>query len=246
MEEENKPDNSSVEPTSEVIEQAAQNENGLDSSNSIDKLKSKLENGTKEAENGHEITTNGNHTNGDSTPTQTETTKEEEEEEKEDVQEAKLDQKELKTSISNEFTYTSLGRPDLDEMQSDDPLGSPTLATNLTINEVVDTNDHNIDIKIVDNAAKLESLNLSNDNDADLDKSDADSLKKLPFDTIIERVKLNRVTNKEVCNYVLNLLVGGEFDLEKNFVIQNIKSILHMIQVIKCAQPSLKVNFRLD
>jgi hypothetical protein len=66
--------------------------------------------------------------------------------------------------------------------------------------------------------------------------------KVVEIDQFIGLVKLNKVTNKEACNYMLNLLVSGEFDLEKNFIIQNVKSILNMIQVIKCAHPSLKVN----
>ena len=85
---------------------------------------------------------------------------------------------------------------------------------------------------------------LSNDTTSNQQASHSeseDSLKKMPFDSIIENVKLNRIANKEVCNYILNLLVNGEFDLEKNFVIQNMKSIMLMIQVIKCARPSLKV-----
>ena len=63
------------------------------------------------------------------------------------------------------------------------------------------------------------------------------------IDAFLDKVKMDEVNNKDVCNYMLNLLVGGEFDLEKNFIIQNVKSILHLIQVIKCAkQASLKVN----
>ena len=72
--------------------------------------------------------------------------------------------------------------------------------------------------------------------------STSSSIKNLSFDSIIEKVKLNQLANKDVCNYILNLLVDGEFDLEKNFVIKNINSILNMIQVIKCANTSLKAE----
>ena len=64
----------------------------------------------------------------------------------------------------------------------------------------------------------------------------------MDIDEFIEEVKQNRVSNKDACNYMLNLLVSGEFDLENNFIIQNVNNILNLIQVIKCAQPSLKVG----
>lgn len=68
----------------------------------------------------------------------------------------------------------------------------------------------------------------------------------LTFDELIDRLREDSIANKDVCNYILNLLVGGEFDLEKNFVIQNVTSILKMIQVIKCANASLKVLLHLN
>lgn len=74
------------------------------------------------------------------------------------------------------------------------------------------------------------------------DEYDDDATRNLTFDQVIDKLRENRISNKDICNYILNLLVGGEFDLEKNFVIQNVTSILKMIQVIKCANPSLKVN----
>jgi hypothetical protein len=38
---------------------------------------------------------------------------------------------------------------------------------------------------------------------------------------IIDKIKTCQMTNKEIINYVLNMLVDGEFDMEKNFVIRN-------------------------
>lgn len=67
--------------------------------------------------------------------------------------------------------------------------------------------------------------------------------KDMEIDSFLDKVKMGELNNKDVCNYMLNLLVGGEFDLEKNFIIQNVKSILNLVQVIKCAkQPSLKAE----
>jgi hypothetical protein len=66
---------------------------------------------------------------------------------------------------------------------------------------------------------------------------------KRSLDSILEKLKQNQLSNQEVTNYVLNLLVGGEFDLEKNFIIKHINNILYMIQVIKCApESSLKAE----
>ena len=137
----------------------------------------------------------------------------------------------MKSSNSNEFTYTSLGssRPDdLDDVNvNEDQMPSEEKKKEIHI-EAIDL-----------------SLNKGKDDPGTVSDQSDDSIKKLPFDEIIDRVKTNRIANKDICNYVLNLLVGGEFDLEKNFVIKNEKSIMHMIQVIKCAKPALKVEIEL-
>jgi hypothetical protein len=64
---------------------------------------------------------------------------------------------------------------------------------------------------------------------------------KLSVDAVLDRLRSESITNKEVCDFILNMLVNGQFDLEKNFVITNINSIMNLMQVIKVAQPSLKV-----
>jgi hypothetical protein len=151
----------------------------------------------------------------------------------------------LSHSMSNDFTYTTFGKPlDSDENQNDDTsLASPSALQfdKLIVSEINDDasklKNETLDLHSVD---IVEAKNEASSNDF---KSESeDSIKKMSFDSIIENVKLNKIANKEVCDYILNLLVNGEFDLEKKFVIQNIKSIMHMIQVIKCARPSLKVN----
>lgn len=151
----------------------------------------------------------------------------------------------LSHSMSNDFTYTTFGKPlDSDENQNDDTsLASPSALQfdKLIVSEINDDSskpkNDTLDLHSVD---IVEAKNEASSNDA---KSESeDSIKRMSFDSIIENVKLNKIANKEVCDYILNLLVNGEFDLEKKFVIQNIKSIMHMIQVIKCARPALKVN----
>jgi hypothetical protein len=156
----------------------------------------------------------------------------------------------LSQSMSNEFTYTTFGKPpDSDEHQNDDnsSLASPSgvnfdklivsesaLAEKSTLQSKNDKLDSDIEPHLLSRPSESKMDNSQSE-------SESDSIKKMPFDTIIENVKLNKIANKEVCDYILNLLVNGEFDLEKKFVIQNMKSIMHMIQVIKCARPSLKV-----
>jgi len=159
-------------------------------------------------------------------------------------------------SLSVEFTYTSLDevKSDSDEQHVDDAFVKNSQALE-TIENKQSQNPDSIDSQLNGTTENLETVSscsniveqvdLSSTNNAAFaneNGTDEEPLKKLSFDSVIERVKSNRVTNKEVCNYVLNLLVSGEFDLEKNFVIQNVKSILLMIQVIKCATPSLKVS----
>ena len=124
-------------------------------------------------------------------------------------------------SVDDEFSYTSLGAG-VDESVVDE------------------ANESKVKVKQQNGLAEVKVEEAAAAAAAAL--NEADTLKSLPFDTIIEKVKANKAKNKEVCTYVLNLLVGGEFDLEKNFVIQNVKSIMNMIQVIKCAQPQLKVE----
>ena len=148
-----------------------------------------------------------------------------------------------KDSNSIEFTYTSLDevKSDSDENKKNDLIQSESNDKIELANNKFESIDSQLNTNLEQSPPPPPSVvttTISNN-----ETNDEASLKKLSFDSVIERVKSNRVTNKEVCSYVLNLLVSGEFDLEKNFVIQNFKSILYMIQVIKCASSSLKVSF---
>lgn len=147
-----------------------------------------------------------------------------------------------KDSNSIEFTYTSLDevKSDSDENKQNDLIQSESNDKKELTNNKFESIDSQLNTNLEQSLPPPPSVvttTISNN-----ETNDEASLKKLSFDSVIERVKSNRVTNKEVCSYVLNLLVSGEFDLEKNFVIQNFKSILNMIQVIKCASSSLKVD----
>ncbi|XP_076767104.1 A kinase anchor protein rugose isoform X17 [Xylocopa sonorina] len=56
-----------------------------------------------------------------------------------------------------------------------------------------------------------------------------DSLK---FAVLIGLIEVGQVTNREVVNTVLHLLVSGEFDIELNFVIQDAQNIRHMLELV--------------
>jgi hypothetical protein len=133
-------------------------------------------------------------------------------------------------SQSIEFTYTTF-----DSVKEDYADEMP--------NKSIEQSTSNGDLKSNnDQPQPQQSQNTNQYSENNIIKSPEAEVKNVEFDQFIGLVKLNKITNKEVCNYMLNLLVSGEFDLEKNFVIQNVKSILSLIQVIKCAQPSLKVS----
>ncbi|KAL8612555.1 hypothetical protein ACOMHN_053620 [Nucella lapillus] len=55
---------------------------------------------------------------------------------------------------------------------------------------------------------------------------------ELKFGLLIGLIKVNQVSNKDVVDTVLHLLVGGEFDIENNFIIQNAGNILHMLKLL--------------
>lgn len=66
-----------------------------------------------------------------------------------------------------------------------------------------------------------------------------DSLK---FAVLIGLIEVGQVTNREVVNTVLHLLVGGEFDMELNFVIQDAQNIQHMLELLDHCPPNLQAE----
>ncbi|KAL7646103.1 UNVERIFIED_CONTAM: hypothetical protein RMT77_003004 [Armadillidium vulgare] len=67
----------------------------------------------------------------------------------------------------------------------------------------------------------------------------ADSLK---FAVLIGLIEVGQVSNKEVVNTVLQLLVGGEFDMELNFVIEDARNLHHMLELLDHCPPSLQAE----
>ncbi|XP_021348371.1 neurobeachin-like isoform X5 [Mizuhopecten yessoensis] len=55
---------------------------------------------------------------------------------------------------------------------------------------------------------------------------------ELKFGLLIGLIKVKQVTNKDVVNTVLHLLVGEEFDIESNFIIQEPQNILHTLRLL--------------
>ncbi|XP_018346009.1 PREDICTED: neurobeachin-like [Trachymyrmex septentrionalis] len=64
-----------------------------------------------------------------------------------------------------------------------------------------------------------------------------DSLK---FAVLIGLIEVGQVSNREVVDTVLHLLVGGEFDMELNFVIQDAQNIRHMLELLDHCPPNLQ------
>lgn len=169
--------------------------------------------------------------------------------------EQEVEKPKIDSQPSTEFTYFSLGsKPDeIEDAPSEDNSGEKQKVEDIKleeinlenneeesqteetkqdleqkVNEEVETKSEVVEVKKVESNAQL--------------NGDSHLTNNLQIDEMIEKIRENSVSNKDVCNYVLNLLVDGEFDLEKNFVIKNYKTILLMMQVIKCANPSLKAE----
>lgn len=133
----------------------------------------------------------------------------------------------ISQSKSSEFTYTTFGSVERTESGSDEQL-QVSNEVKVELSELVAE-----EVSGEAPAAAAETVPVVAESSGDVN---------LVIDEFITQVKLDKLSNKDVCDYMLNLLVSGEFDLEKNFIIQNVKSILHLVQVIKCAKPSLKVS----
>uniref|UniRef100_A0A673C2L9 Neurobeachin n=1 Tax=Sphaeramia orbicularis TaxID=375764 RepID=A0A673C2L9_9TELE len=53
------------------------------------------------------------------------------------------------------------------------------------------------------------------------------------FAVLIGLIQVGEVSNRDIVETVLNLLVGGEFDLETNFIIQDVESISCMVELLE-------------
>ncbi|XP_061659146.1 neurobeachin a isoform X2 [Syngnathoides biaculeatus] len=55
---------------------------------------------------------------------------------------------------------------------------------------------------------------------------------QMKFAVLVGLIQVGEVTNRDIVETVLNLLVGGEFDLEMNFIIQEAESIGCMVELL--------------
>uniref|UniRef100_A0A7N6FK84 Neurobeachin n=1 Tax=Anabas testudineus TaxID=64144 RepID=A0A7N6FK84_ANATE len=55
---------------------------------------------------------------------------------------------------------------------------------------------------------------------------------KMKFAVLVGLIQVGEVSNRDIVETVLNLLVGGEFDLETNFIIQDAESIGCMVELL--------------
>lgn len=140
-----------------------------------------------------------------------------------------------------EFTYFSLGsKPD--EAEEVDEAKPAEKAEQSQASMEKESQETKEDLEPKVDQDQDQSAEEHEESGSECDSADQLDIKKLPFDELIDKVRQNQVANKDVCNYVLNMLVDGEFDLEKNFVIKNHTTILLMMQVIKCADGHLKAE----
>ncbi|XP_071847278.1 neurobeachin-like isoform X4 [Apostichopus japonicus] len=65
---------------------------------------------------------------------------------------------------------------------------------------------------------------------------------KMKFGVLIGLMEVGEISNNDVVDTVLNLLVGGEFDLESNFTIQDAENILHMLELMDHCSPTLQAE----
>uniref|UniRef100_A0A8D8UFC3 Neurobeachin n=1 Tax=Cacopsylla melanoneura TaxID=428564 RepID=A0A8D8UFC3_9HEMI len=65
---------------------------------------------------------------------------------------------------------------------------------------------------------------------------------ELKFGVLIGLIEVGEVSNREVVNTILHLLVGGEFDMELNFIIQDAQNIRHMLELLDHCPPHLQAE----
>ncbi|XP_029733329.1 neurobeachin isoform X14 [Aedes albopictus] len=64
----------------------------------------------------------------------------------------------------------------------------------------------------------------------------------LKFAVLIGLIEVGQVSNREVVNTVLHLLVGGEFDMELNFVVQDAQNVKHMLELLDHCPANLQAE----
>ncbi|RUS75334.1 hypothetical protein EGW08_016901, partial [Elysia chlorotica] len=65
---------------------------------------------------------------------------------------------------------------------------------------------------------------------------------ELKFGLLIGLIELQQVSNKDVVDTVLYLLVAGDFDIESNFVIQDPQNVVHMLKLLEACTHTLQAE----
>uniref|UniRef100_A0A6Q2ZIT0 LPS-responsive vesicle trafficking, beach and anchor containing n=1 Tax=Esox lucius TaxID=8010 RepID=A0A6Q2ZIT0_ESOLU len=65
---------------------------------------------------------------------------------------------------------------------------------------------------------------------------------KMKFAVLAGLVEVGEVSNRDIVETVFNLLVGGQFDLEMNFIIQEQESIVCMVELLDKCEPTCQAE----
>ncbi|XP_027138942.1 lipopolysaccharide-responsive and beige-like anchor protein isoform X4 [Larimichthys crocea] len=65
---------------------------------------------------------------------------------------------------------------------------------------------------------------------------------KMKFAVLAGLVEVGEVSNRDIVETVFNLLVGGQFDLEMNFIIQEPESIICMVELLDKCEPTCQAE----
>ncbi|XP_026159212.1 lipopolysaccharide-responsive and beige-like anchor protein isoform X3 [Mastacembelus armatus] len=65
---------------------------------------------------------------------------------------------------------------------------------------------------------------------------------RMKFAVLAGLVEVGEVSNRDIVETVFNLLVGGQFDLEMNFIIQEPESIICMVELLDKCQPTCQAE----
>ncbi|XP_038055558.1 neurobeachin-like isoform X2 [Patiria miniata] len=65
---------------------------------------------------------------------------------------------------------------------------------------------------------------------------------KMKFGVLIGLIEVGEISNRDVVDTVLNLLVGGEFDLESNFVVEDPENVTHLLELIDHCEEKLQAE----
>ncbi|XP_043969735.1 lipopolysaccharide-responsive and beige-like anchor protein [Gambusia affinis] len=65
---------------------------------------------------------------------------------------------------------------------------------------------------------------------------------RMKFAVLAGLVEVGEVSNRDIVETVFNLLVGGQFDLEMNFIIQEPESILCMVELLDKCEPTCQAE----